>query len=138
MALWSVIIYGRTKEADFRFLAIPEDFTPEDRYWASKYIHGSTVYPEKLKENPRWSLFKNHKHCVIGVTCMVKDLIGSDRRYDYMTEDASRRSIYIFVGYVVKIDRYFTQIINYDNNYYQLPVRININRSRRNNIFYYW
>ncbi|NER03555.1 MAG: hypothetical protein F6K17_13505, partial [Okeania sp. SIO3C4] len=110
MALWSVIIYGRTKEADFRFLAIPEDFTPEDRYWASKYIHGSTVYPEKLKENPRWSLFKNHKHCVIGVTCMVKDLIGSDRRYDYMTEDASRRSIYIFVGYVVKIDRYFNSL----------------------------
>ena len=106
MDLWSVIVYGRTKKADYRLLAIPDDFGEEEKNWALKYIHGTTVYPERLRENPRWSLFKNHKHCVFGVTCMVRELIGSERKYEYMTKDASGRSLYIFVGYVAQINKY--------------------------------
>ena len=106
MDLWSVIVYGRTKEVDYRFLVIPNDFQIEEQNWARKYIHGTTVYPEKLPGNPRWSLFKNHKHCVFGVTCMVKELVGSERKYEYMAKDAGGRSLYIFVGYVAQIDNY--------------------------------
>jgi hypothetical protein len=104
MALWSVIVYGRTYEADFRFLAIPEDFTPEALEWASKHINTTTRSPEDLKNNPRWCLFKNRQHCVIGVTCMVRELVGSDREYEQMTKDSSGRPLYIFVGYVTKVD----------------------------------
>jgi hypothetical protein len=104
MALWSVIVYGRTYEADFRFLAIPEDFTQEALKWASQHINGTTRSPKELEKNPCWSLFKNPQHCVIGVTCMVRELIGSDERYQYMTQDSAGRSPYIFVGYVAKIE----------------------------------
>ena len=110
MDSWSVIIYGRTKEADYRFLAIPDDFGIEEQNWARKYIRGTTVYPEGLEDSSRWSLFKNHKHCVFGVTCMVQKLIGSEPRYEYMANDAIGRSLYIFVGYVAKINAYFDSL----------------------------
>ncbi|NEO51696.1 MAG: DUF4948 domain-containing protein [Okeania sp. SIO3B5] len=110
MALWSVIVYGRTKEADYRFLAIPDDFGTEEQNWARKYIHGTTVYPERLQENPRWSLFKNHKHCVFGVTCMVQELVGSERQYEYMAKNARGRSLHIFVGYVAQINEDFNPL----------------------------
>ena len=110
MDSWSVIVYGRTKKADYRFLAIPNDFDIEEQNWARKYIHGTTVYREKLPGHPRWSLFKNHKHCVFGVTCMVQKLIGSEPRYEYMANDAIGRSLYIFVGCVAKINAYFDSL----------------------------
>lgn len=112
MDLWSVIVYGRTKEADYRFLAIPDDFEIEEQNWARKYIHGTTVYAEKLRGNPRWSLFKNHKHCIFGVTCMVRELIGSEPEYKYLAKDAAGRSLHIFVGYVIQISKkpYFNSL----------------------------
>jgi hypothetical protein len=109
MGLWSVIVYGRTKEADYRFLAIPDDFGEEEQDWARKYIRGTTVYPEKLPGSPRWSLFKNYKHCVFGVTCMVRELTGSKGKYD-MTKDTSGRPIHIFFGHVAKINKYFNSL----------------------------
>lgn len=110
MALWSVIVYGRTKEADYRFLAIPDDFGEQEQNWTRKYIHGTTVNREKLLGNPRWSLFKNHKHCVFGVTCMVQELVGSERKYEYMAKDGGRRSLHIFVGYVAQINEDFNSL----------------------------
>lgn len=104
MVLWSVIVFGKTKYADFRFLSIPEDFELEDEQWADEHIKVTTRFPKKLKGNPRWSLFKNDKHCVIGVACMVEELIGNDEKYRGMTEDASGRPLYIFVGYAAKVD----------------------------------
>ena len=109
MALWSVIIYGRTKEADYRLLAIPDDFGTEEQNWARKYIHGTTK-PEELPGNPRWSLFKNHKHCVFGVTCMAKELIGSKGGYQHMGKDGGGRPLHIFVGYVAQINTYFNPL----------------------------
>ncbi|NEQ36671.1 MAG: hypothetical protein F6K40_10440 [Okeania sp. SIO3I5] len=110
MALWSVIVYGRTKQADYRFLAIPDDFGEEEQNWARKYIHGTTVHRERLPGNPRWSLFKNHQHCVFGVTCMLQELIGSERKYEYMAKDGGRRSLHIFVGYVAQINEDFNSL----------------------------
>jgi hypothetical protein len=100
MCLWSIIVYGRTYEADYRLLAIPVDFTPEDVNWAMNYIKATTRKPEQLPGNPRWSLFKNQKHCVIGVTCMVKDLISNPA----LAVDKGSRPIHVFVGYVTKVD----------------------------------
>lgn len=100
MCLWSIIVYGRTYEADYRLLAIPVDFTPEDVNWAKNYINATTSKPDLLRGNPRWSLFKNQKHCVIGVTCMVKDLISDPA----LAVDKESRPIHVFVGYVTKVD----------------------------------
>ncbi|NJN08167.1 MAG: hypothetical protein HC815_09270 [Richelia sp. RM1_1_1] len=70
MNQWSALVYGRTYEVDFRLIAMPEDFNDEDKKWALKYILGTTRSPEKLPEQPRWSLFKNDKYCVVGVTAL--------------------------------------------------------------------
>jgi hypothetical protein len=101
MSLWSIIVYGRTYEADYRLLAIPVDFTPEDVNWARNYITATTRKPEQLPGNPRWSLFKNQKHCVIGVTCNLKDLISNPA----LAVDKESRPIHVFVGYVIKVDK---------------------------------
>ena len=103
---WSALVYGRTYEVDFRLIAIPENFTNEDKKWALKYILGTTRSPEKLSEQPRWSLFKNEDYCVVGVTCMAKELIQNSRNaiVEDMTRDSGGRPTYVFVGYVAELD----------------------------------
>ena len=73
---WAGIVYGRSYHLDFRFIAIPKDFTSQELDWASPYILATTRKAGKLPSHPRWSLFKNDSHCILGVTCMVRDLIG--------------------------------------------------------------
>ena len=72
---WAAIVYGRSYHLDFRIIAVPEDFTKRDIDWAMPYILATTRRANKLITHPRWSLFKNESHCVVGVTCMVRDLI---------------------------------------------------------------
>lgn len=107
MSKWSALVYGRTYEVDFRLIAMPEIFTEQDKQWALKHILGTTRSPEKLSEQPRWSLFKNEHHCVIGVTCMARELIQNSRYaiVEDMTKDFGGRPIYVFVGYVAELDR---------------------------------
>ena len=73
---WAAIVYGRTYHLDFRFITIPHDFTASDITWASQHILATTHQARNLPSNPRWSLFKNDSYCVVGITCMVRDLIG--------------------------------------------------------------
>jgi hypothetical protein len=94
---WAAIVYGRTYHLDFRLITVPHDFAPEDITWASEYIIPTTQQARKLLGSPRWSLFKNNHYCVVGVTCMVKDLIG-DR-----VKDDRGRPLYVFVGYVTQL-----------------------------------
>jgi hypothetical protein len=97
MSKWAAIVYGRTYHLDFRLITIPQDFTPQDITWASQHIVATTQQARNLVGSPRWSLFKNNNYCVVGVTCMVKDLIG-DR-----VKDDQGRPLYVFVGYVAQL-----------------------------------
>ena len=105
MSNCAALIYARTYEVDFRFIAMPEDFTSGDKDWAWDYIRITTRTPEQLPENPRWSIFKNDRYCVFGVTCMVRELIGrpTGENSEDLTKDSKGRPIYIFVGYVTQI-----------------------------------
>lgn len=94
---WAAIVYGRTYHLDFRFITVPHDFTAEDLNWASQHIVATTQQARKLASSPRWSLFKNQHYGVIGVTCMVKDLIGDT------VKDDQGRPLYVFVGYVTQL-----------------------------------
>ena len=94
---WAAIVYGRTYHLDFRFITIPHDFTAEDLNWASEHIVATTRQARKLAGSPRWSLFKNARFCVVGVTATVKDLIGNTAK------DDRGRPLYIFVGYVAQL-----------------------------------
>ncbi|MFB2891584.1 hypothetical protein ACE1CI_01435 [Aerosakkonemataceae cyanobacterium BLCC-F50] len=107
MSKWAPLVYGRTYEVDFRFIALPDDFTIENKDWAWDYIRVTTRAAENLANNPRWALFKNELHCVVGVTCMVRELIGqpTDKISENLTKDSKGRPLYIFVGYVAKVDK---------------------------------
>ena len=104
---WSAIIYGRSYYVDFRFITIPQDFGDREKDWAADYILATFSQANKLSENPRWSLFKNESHCVVGVTCMVRDLLHDmDRELiDLISKDNRGRPLYVFVGYVTQLDR---------------------------------
>jgi hypothetical protein len=90
---WAAIVYGRTYHLDFRLITVPHDFTPQTITWASQHIVATTQKARNLVNAPRWSLFKNDDYCVMGVTCMVKDLIGDS------VKDDQGRPLYVFVGY---------------------------------------
>lgn len=102
---WAGIVYGRSYHLDFRLIAIPEDFATDETNWALEYIIPTTRAASKLSLHPRWSLFKNKDRCIVGVTCMVRDLID-DRQYigQDLTKDTQGRPLYVFVGYATKIN----------------------------------
>lgn len=103
---WAAIIYGRSYHLDFRFITIPSDFSDREIAWVSPYILASTQKARNLSDSPRWSLFKNHSHCVVGVTCMVRDLIGKmgEDLLEIMAKDDVGRPLYVFVGYVTQLN----------------------------------
>ena len=104
MSQWAPLIYGRTYEVDYRFLAIPEDFDHITQNWCLSYIQGLLQKPDALKQASRWGLFSNDKHCIFGVACLVKQLTHSfNQKYD-LTKDKANRPLYLFVGYVTQID----------------------------------
>ena len=111
---WSAIIYGRSYYIDFRFIALPEDFSDREKSWASRHILATLDRANKLSTHPRWSIFKNQSHCVVGVTCMVRDLlVGMEQDIvDLLSKDNRGRPLYIFVGYVTKTDRR-RQLLNF-------------------------
>lgn len=102
MCNWAEIIYGRTLEVDFRFLASPDEDRKQLLTWAEPYVLESTRMPEKLPGQPRWSVMHNERFCLIGVTCMANELAAAspDPILETMSRDNHGRSLYLFVGYV--------------------------------------
>lgn len=99
---WAPIIYGRTYAVDFRFIVTPDNFQEEHKKLVWEYIKITTRAAENLQGKPRWLFLRTNKRCVVGVTCMVRDLIGSytsDESQD-LTRDKLGRPLYAFVGYV--------------------------------------
>ena len=105
---WAAIVYGRSYHLDFRFITIPEDFQQSDTAWAAEHILATTRQARNLTDLPRWSLFKNDRYCIIGVTCMVRDLIGQLGKdgMEIMAKDDLGRPLYVFVGYVTQLDQH--------------------------------
>ncbi len=100
MSKMSAIVYGRTYEVDFRFIALPENFTDNDKKWIENYIQVTTRSPEKLTNNPRFSIVKNSQYCVFGVTCLARDLHNIIEE----TQDKCDRPLYGFFGYVISVN----------------------------------
>lgn len=96
---WAAIVYGRTYHLDFRFVTIPHDFDTKDNAWALQHILATTQQARNLSNSPRWSMFKNDRYCIVGVTCMVRDSIET------MAKDNRGRPLYAFVGYVTRLER---------------------------------
>lgn len=103
---WAAIVYGRSYHLDFRFITIPQDFTGREKDWAANYILATFRQANKLSLQPRWSLFKNESHCVLGVTCMVRDLLKHLNReaIEELSKDNLGRPLYVFVGYVTQLN----------------------------------
>lgn len=97
---YAPIVYGRTYEVDYRFLALPEDFTSADLNWAKQYIYDSLSDPDSLADHPRWVLFRDHLHCIVGIACQATQL-SSDTS---ITFDRVGRPFNVFVGYVASLE----------------------------------
>ncbi len=103
---WAAIVYGRSFHLDFRYITVPHDFTAKDITWASAYILATTYQARNLDDHPRWSLFKNNSYCIVGVTCMVRDLMEFRQdSVETMAKDDQGRPLYIFVGYVTQLSK---------------------------------
>jgi hypothetical protein len=107
---WAAIVYGRTYHLDFRLITVPHDFTAQEINWASQHIIATTQQARNLVDSPRWSLFKNDYYLVVGVTCMVKDLIGDP------VKDNQGRPLYVFVGYVTQAPQQIQNLPAYSEN----------------------
>jgi hypothetical protein len=100
-AAWSALVYARTREVDFRFIATPTAFDAELPS-IEECVLTSTRVPEKLANQPRWSLFRTAHACVFGATCTASDLVAVSGRPEWLdiTRDKHERGLYVFVGYV--------------------------------------
>jgi hypothetical protein len=101
---WAPLIYGRTYAVDFRFLAVPDDFDERITNYIWEFIKVTTRSAENLSSKPRWIFLRTNRRCIIGVTCLIRDLLYSDK--DNVSEDLTRdrhgRPLYAFIGFVSK------------------------------------
>jgi hypothetical protein len=98
---WAPLVYARTYEVDFRLITAPDDFTQQNEDWAIQHILATTRAAEQLYNKPRWSMFMNEDHWVVGVTCMASELLQS-QDLETFTSDSRNRPLYLFVGYVAQ------------------------------------
>lgn len=91
---WAPLVYGRTYERDFRFLAVPADFDGDQ---ALEYIQASFSSLDRLRECPCWIMLQDEQRCVIGTTCMVEEIPGVPTD---QYKDIGGRPLYIFIGFV--------------------------------------
>jgi len=117
---WKPVVYTRTYEVDFRFITLPNDFDLETKNWLESYISPSmrSVQTKNLSEHPRWVLVKNEQYCLVGVTCLVRDLISSSEENQEYTQDTCGRPVYGFFGYVCEMDNMF------ENDDFDIPSKI--------------
>ncbi|BAQ63127.1 hypothetical protein GM3708_3533 (plasmid) [Geminocystis sp. NIES-3708] len=117
---WKPVVYTRTYEVDFRFITLPNDFDLETKNWLESYISPSmrSVQTKNLSDHPRWVLVKNEQYCLVGVTCLVRDLISSSEENQEYTQDTCGRPVYGFFGYVCEMDNMF------ENDDFDIPSKI--------------
>lgn len=106
----SVLIYGRTYEVDYRWLANPDDFTSEDLRSALEYIQAvNKAHHEHYSGSPprdlvSWLFWSNKRYCVFGILCnvsLILDETSTQRLEKDLSRDNQTRSIpYTFLGYV--------------------------------------
>jgi hypothetical protein len=111
---WAPLIYGRTHDVDFRFLVTPIDFTNDHKDGIWDYIKVTTRAAETLSNNPRWLFYRGQTYCIVGVTCLIRDLMSALPEIaiehlpgdlpDDMTQDRLGRPLFAFIGYVARID----------------------------------
>lgn len=96
--IWTPLVHGRTYEADYRsnLLAVPDGFTSADLDWAMPFIQGTfdNFLVKGVPEPVHWSVFKNNRYCVVGLTCLAHQ-VSED-----MNRDVGNRVLPVFLGYV--------------------------------------
>jgi len=102
MSEWAAIVYARTYEVDFRFIVVPENFTADDQNWFLEHAHATIGLAEKIPGYPRWFLLSNSNYCIVGITSMASELLGSrmEELSNEVTRDSKSRPLYLCAGYV--------------------------------------
>lgn len=99
---WAPLVYARTSMADFRFMAVPDDFDEEKTQRALEYIRASfsSLTYDGLRGRPRWLMFRDSHYCVVGTTCMVDEIPNVPTN---QFRDREGRPLYVFLGYVSRL-----------------------------------
>lgn len=106
MSEWSPLIYGRTYEVDFRFLAVPEDFCVSQQNWSLRYIHAMLQRHVYLRQVSRLAIFADQSYCVFGIACEVSRLASENEKFwDKFMRDKAGRPLYLFAGFVTRFDK---------------------------------
>lgn len=98
------IVYARTYEVDFRFIAVPAECSKPEQAWLTRHIFASMRSPETLPEHPRWVFCQLNDLCLIGVVGLVRDLARSSHypMQHNITAEFLQRPTYTFLGYITR------------------------------------
>lgn len=95
---WEPLVHGRTYQVDYRsnLLAVPAWFEAGDISWVMPFILGTfdSFLVRGLAEPVHWSVFKNQRYCVVGLTCLAHQ-VSED-----MNQDMGNRVLPVFLGYI--------------------------------------
>ena len=92
------VVYGRTYEVDFRYLALPERFEESSRRLMTPHVEAALVHPEKLRGSQRWVFIRDNEVQVAAVVCETKVLAGPDQME--LNRDVELRDSYLFAGWM--------------------------------------
>lgn len=105
MSEWSGIVYARTHAVDFRFLALPPQIEPRRVDGALSVV---LRQPERLRDSSSWCLIRDHRWCLFGAACMVRDLVAAvasppAEGAPDLTRDRHRRPTFAFFGWAAPV-----------------------------------
>jgi hypothetical protein len=101
MAALAPLVYGRTHNVDFRYLALPDDFEPEVRKAFDPYIVAMLRRPELLAAGPRLALFTFQGRRVAMIVARLDALLpfAAGLQHD-IASDSAGRPLYLLAAYV--------------------------------------
>jgi hypothetical protein len=99
-ARWAPVLYGRTEEVDFRFLALPEDAGDAFRESVLDALRPIFQNIGALRGRRAWCAFTTGTTCVFGAIAYLADLVISQDE-QFMTR-VGTRDLYAFAGYAAK------------------------------------
>ncbi len=99
---WAPIVYSRSRDVDFRFMALPED-GPSIGMSALivERIRPMLASVAALRGSPSWTVFTTGTHCIFGAAAYVSDIVAEPSEPDITI--VGTRLNYTFTGYAARL-----------------------------------
>jgi hypothetical protein len=93
--VWSAIVWGRTRDVDVWWRAVPESIGVPD---LRGLVEGATIASPARLDTPRFLLARRYGHWIVGGACAASTMSGS------MNRDKENRELKVFVGWSAPVD----------------------------------